>query len=576
MATPHADRLHKMEAWRTSAMEDSHRHLTAVSQALVEIAAGNREVAADLGLEGATGQAARASFDRLARRMIKASDRLKQIVKASTEALTAGIDARNESIEIQTKLKTVNDGFEHLEKTQQVNGGLSAPGISGAGVTAAEIEAKRQAAHAKIDALAKKSLSKLNGRILAAIDTLPPDGRTGQTTAHAGSRDTRPGNERVGDGPAAGQNTGPARSATAWAASVDTSLGAPGRHAPDGGHGSAAGGSGPTSGGGPAAGPIGGGVSLQGTHYAPPASGATAPSNPSVGAAGHSPAVFNPLASAAAVGGGAAVAGYRAYQAARPVQTPAYRPSAVRAAGAAPTPSARSAGIVRGATTAARAQTTTTGSTAAGRSSGSVRGGATGIARPAPAQASARSSGIPARHHDRRAHADRLLDSLGALLGHLAGHNHRRAQTHNRSGFSRAARRTHPRTRNGLWFGGAHPHRRTHTNHQLIPKHRLLPKDRHILAPSRFIARGRGRSQRLNRRQALPARHGPSWGPRRIGLAGPAQPDRKTRQRQEGTPPSQRRADPIDCALRRRQNRHLPPRRTHRQHQPSTPIKQTK
>ena len=384
MATPHADRLHKMEAWRTSAMEDSHRHLTAVSQALVEIAAGNREVAADLGLEGATGQAARASFDRLARRMIKASDRLKQIVKASTEALTAGIDARNESIEIQTKLKTVNENLEQLGRAN-----ATAQGVPSAGVTAAEIEAKRQAAHAKIDALAKKSLSKLNGRILAAIDTLPPDGRTGQTTAHAGSRDTRPGNERVGDGPAAGQNTGPARSATAWAASVDTSL-----HAPDGGHGPAAGGSGPTSGGGPAAGPIGGGVSLQGTHYAPPASGATAPSNPSVGAAGHSPAVFNPLASAAAVGGGAAVAGYRAYQAARPVQTPAYRPSAVRAAGAAPTPSARSAGIVRGATTAARAQTTTTGSTAAGRSSGSVRGGATGIARPAPTNNTTRSSGI--------------------------------------------------------------------------------------------------------------------------------------------------------------------------------------
>jgi len=386
MATPHADRLHKMEAWRTSAMEDSHRHLTSVSQALVEIAAGNREVAADLGLEGATGQAARASFDRLARRMIKASDRLKQIVKASTEALTAGIDARNESIEIQTKLKDVNDGFQRMNRPGQTHSTLPA---MGAGMTAAEIEAQREAAHAEIDALAKKSLSKLNGRILAAIDTLPPDGRTGQTTAHAGSRDTRPGNERVGDGPAAGQNTGPARSATAWGASVDTSLGAPGCHAPDGGHGSAAGGSGPTSGGGPAAGPIGGGVSLQGTHYAPPASGATAPSNPSVGAAGHSPAVFNPLASAAAVGGGAAVAGYRAYQAARPVQTPAYRPSAVRAAGAAPTPSARSAGIVRGATTAARTPTT---SASGGR--GTVRGGATGIARLAPTNNTTRSSGI--------------------------------------------------------------------------------------------------------------------------------------------------------------------------------------
>ncbi len=381
MATPHADRLHKMEAWRTSAMEDSHRHLTSVSQALVEIAAGNREVAADLGLEGATGQAARASFDRLARRMIKASDRLKQIVKASTEALTAGIDARNESIEIQTKLKDVNDGFQRAEKVRQASGGGSS--VPGMGMTAAEIEAKRQAAHAKIDALAKKSLSKLNGRILAAIDTLPPDGRTGQTTAHAGSRGTRPDGGQTDNEPTTAPAAGPARSATAWAASVDTSLGAPGRHAPDGGHGPAAGDSGL------AGGPIGGGVSLQGSHYAPPASGATAPSNPSVGAAGCSPAVFNPLASAAAVGGGAAVAGYRAYQAARPVQTPAYRPSAVRAAGAAPTPSARSAGIVRGATTAARTPTT---SASGGR--GTVRGGATGIARPAPTNNTTRSSGI--------------------------------------------------------------------------------------------------------------------------------------------------------------------------------------
>ena len=228
MATPHADRLHKMEAWRTSAMEDSHRHLTAVSQALVEIAAGNREVAADLGLEGATGQAARASFDRLARRMIKASDRLKQIVKASTEALTAGIDARNESIEIQTKLKDVNDGFQRAEKVRQASGGGSS--VPGMGMTAAEIEAKRQAAHAKIDALAKKSLSKLNGRILAAIDTLPPDGRTGQTTAHAGSRGTRPDGGQTDNEPTTAPAAGPARSATAWAASVDTSLGAPGRH----------------------------------------------------------------------------------------------------------------------------------------------------------------------------------------------------------------------------------------------------------------------------------------------------------------------------------------------------------
>ncbi len=391
MATPHADRLYKMESWRTSAMEDSHRHLTAVSQALVEIAAGDREVAGGLGLEGATARAACACLDRHTKHILQASDRIKQIVKASTEALNAGIDARNESIEIQTKLKTVNDGFQHMEKMQQVNGGSSVPGIPGTGVTSAEVEAQRQAAHAKIDALAKKSLNKLNGRILAAIDTLPPDGHTGQTTAHAGSGDQHSGSERTGDGPAATPNTGSARSATAWSATVDTSLGSPGHHALAGGHGLVAGGSGSAGG---HETPAGSGVSLQGTHYSPP-SQPTAPrpsAGPSADMAGHSPAVFNPLASAAAIGGGAAVAGYRAYQAARtarPVQTPASRPSAVRAAGAAPTPSARSAGIARGTTTATRTPTT---SAFGGR--GTVRGGATGIARPTPANNATRSSGI--------------------------------------------------------------------------------------------------------------------------------------------------------------------------------------
>ncbi len=392
MATPHADRLYKMESWRTSAMEDSHRHLTAVSQALVEIAAGDREVAGDLGLEGATARAACACLDRHTKHILQASDRIKQIVKASTEALNAGIDARNESIEIQTKLKRVNKSFANMGYSQQASGGSSAPGIPGTGVTTAEVEAQRQAAHAEIDALAKKSLNKLNGRILAAIDTLPPDGHIGQTTAHAGSGDQRSGSERTGDGPAATPNTGSARSATAWSATVDRSLGSPGHHALAGGHGLVAGGSGSAGG---HETPAGSGVSLQGTHYSPP-SQPTAPrpsAGPSADMAGHSPAVFNPLASAAAIGGGAAVAGYRAYQAARtarPVQTPASRPSAVRAAGAAPTPSARSAGIARGTTTAVRTQTSASAS--GGR--GTVRGGATGIARPTPANNATRSSGI--------------------------------------------------------------------------------------------------------------------------------------------------------------------------------------
>ena len=347
---------------------------------------------------------ARNLLDRHTKHILQASDRLKQIVKASTEALTAEIDAKNESIEIQAKLKRVNNSFANMGYSGQASGGSSAPGVPGIGVSAAEIEAQRQAAHAKIDALAKKALSNLDGRIRGAIGILPPDG---QAAAHAsadgGDRPSDSG--KAGNEPAA-PAAGPARSAAAWGVTVDTSLDAPGSYADDGdrqlstGHGPAAGGSNPADGHEtPANGSShAGGVSLQGTHYTPPTSGATSPSGSSAGPA--SPAVFNPLASAAAISGGAAVAGYRAYQAARTarlVQTPVSRPSVVRAAGAARTPtttSARSSGILKGVTTAARTQTTTSGSTAAGRSPGNVREGATGTARRVPTQASARSAGI--------------------------------------------------------------------------------------------------------------------------------------------------------------------------------------
>ncbi len=394
MGTPHADRLYKMESWRTSALEDSHRHLASVSQALTQIATGNREVAADLGLECATARAACASLDRLAGRMLTQADVLKQIVKSSTDVLHAGIDARNESVEIQAKLKRVNTFFKSMEPSGQAGGNASTTGSQSSGVTAAEVEAQRRAAHAEIDLLAKKSLSKLNDRTLAAIDALPPHGHADQGAAVQAGSTGRPSsggqaNRDLAAGPKAGS---PTRSAAAWGASVDTSLGGPGRHA--GLHDSL--GVGASGGNGSAGGPVGGGASLQASHYAPSSSGAIASSGSSgspAGVVGHSPAVHNPLASAAAITGGAGVAGYKAYQAARAaraVQTPAARASVVRAAGAAPSASSflSTRGIMRGATTAARTPT------ASGRPAGAVRGGATGIARPASTSVSGRSAGI--------------------------------------------------------------------------------------------------------------------------------------------------------------------------------------
>ncbi|OAP85760.1 hypothetical protein A4H34_00740 [Peptidiphaga gingivicola] len=382
MGTPHADRLYKMESWRTSALEDSHRHLASVSQSLTQIATGNREVAADLGLECATARAACASLDRLAGRMLTQADALKQIVKSSTDVLNAGIDARNESVEIQAKLSKLNKTIDRAEKFANA---MPAPE---AAVATERLRAQRQAAHAKIDSLAKTSLSKLNERTLAAIDGLPLHDQA--SVDHVG-RSSAGG--QAGRNLAAGSKAGlPTRSAAAWGASVDTSLGGPGRHA--GHHDSL--GVGASGGSGSASGPGGGGASLQASHYAPPSSGAIASSGSSgspTGVVGHSPAVHNPLASAVAITGGAGVAGYKAYQAARAaraVQTPAARASVVRAAGAAPSASSSlsTRGIIRGATTAVR---TPTGS--AGRPAGAVRGGATGIARPA-STASGRSAGI--------------------------------------------------------------------------------------------------------------------------------------------------------------------------------------
>ena len=381
MGTPHADRLYKMESWRTSALEDSHRHLASVSQSLTQIATGNREVAADLGLECATARAACASLDRLARRMLTQADALKQIVKSSTDVLNAGIDARNESVEIQAKLSKLNKTIDRAEKF------ANAMPVPEAAVATERLRAQRQAAHAKIDSLAKTSLSKLNERTLAAIDGLPL-----RDQASAGSVGRLSGGGQVGRDHAAGPHAGsPTRSAAAWGASVDASLGSPGRHA--GPHDSLGGG--PSGGSGSAGGPVGGGASLQTSHYAPPPSTAIASSGSSgspTGVVGHSPAVHNPLASAAAIGGGTGVAGYKAYQAARAaraVQTPAARSSVIRAAGASPSASSSlsTRGIMRGATTAVRTPT------ASGRLAGAVRGGATGIARPA-STASGRSAGI--------------------------------------------------------------------------------------------------------------------------------------------------------------------------------------
>lgn len=369
MATPNADRLHGIEDWRTNAIEDSFRLFSSVKSSLTEIAAINREVASDLGLEGGTANAACKILDGIATGLYEDADNLQKIIDVSKDALAGGIQAKHESAQIQSDLADVNGTINKIIKLRKGSGIQNSP------ETIVHLEAQRSAAHTEIEKRATKTLSTLNGRTLTAIGGLPFQDQirailgkdnpefVERLTRHMESRrQVEPDNES----PRAG--SAPTRSATDWRASPDISVGSPGSHA---GHVPT------TSGGGSI-----GGVSLQGSHYSPVPSGVFVPGSPTPHAApiGGTGAHHDPLA----IGGGAVlggVAGFKAYQAARAAraaEAPGSRAGALRSGAALRTTPSSSGSILRGATTAAR---TPVSSSSASR--GIVRGGATGIARPA-------------------------------------------------------------------------------------------------------------------------------------------------------------------------------------------------
>lgn len=366
MATPNADRLHGIEDWRTSAIEDSFRLFSSVKSSLTEIAAINREVASDLGLEGGTANAACKILDGIATGLYEDADNLQKIIDVSKDALAGGIQAKHESAQIQSDLAKINSTL--INKIDNGTSTQNAPEL------AAYYKAQLDTAHAKIEKRATKTLSTLNGRTLTAIGGLPFQDQiraflgkdnpelVERLTRHMDfRRQVEPGNAS----PRAG--SAPTRSATDWRASPDLSVGSPGSHT---GHIPT------TSGGGSA-----GGVSLQGSHYSPTPSGVFVPGSPTPHAApiGGTGAHHDPLA----IGGGAVlggVAGFRAYQAARTAraaEAPASRAGALRSGAALRTTPSSSGSILRGATTAAR-----TPAPSSSASRGIVRGGASGIARP--------------------------------------------------------------------------------------------------------------------------------------------------------------------------------------------------
>lgn len=380
MATPHADHLNGIKTWRTDPIEQANKHLEKVSSNLADIATINRRVAADLGLEGATAHSASSRLDKLATRLLDGSQKVKQLAEVQHKALGLGKKAQSDNEEIQKTLKDVNTAYSGTTSPS--------PSANKDSSLQAFTQAERDTAHAEVDRQAKNVLRVLRESTEALARDFPfqdnePALRHASAPTDAAGKGNGGANGSANDsdiGPASGAQAGPTRSATAWHNPESApSIGGPGSY---------------TSGhlspnGMPSDGPA-----LQGSHYAPSQLGGFGPSN-STHSPAHPSAVFNPLAAAATIGGGTAVAGYRAYQAvraARAAQTPSPRstPSSMRSGAAIrSTPPSSSASIVRGATTAVRSTTPSAGARGA-----TPRGGASGVARPISSSASARSGGI--------------------------------------------------------------------------------------------------------------------------------------------------------------------------------------
>ncbi len=376
MATPNADRLKIIEVWKTDPIEQANDDLRDVSARMRQIAQINRRVAADLGLEGKTAQAASARLDGLASSLESRAQKVDKLAEIQGKAVESGRKAQTGSQEIQSKLKQIDSVFETQEKRAKT---LPSAGPS----VVVQVQAERDAAHAEADQRAKKVLHVLSAETNELIGSLPDQLEHEPSSGH-GSASTDSAKAGRGSGDGTGQTgihgvaspayQGPTRSATEWHTPGNVAAG-----------GSVGGGYGPGGG-------DSGGLTMQGSHYAPGQAGAFAPGgsrtlNPTTAP----PAVFSPLATAAAIGGGTAVAGYKAYQAmraARAAATPTTTALPARSGAAVRATMPSSSGILRGATTTVRAT-----SSEAGARAMPARGGATGIARPVSAS-SVRSAGI--------------------------------------------------------------------------------------------------------------------------------------------------------------------------------------
>ena len=390
MATPNVDHLFGIEPWDPRANDATTDAVKTIGDKLHLVADLTGRVAADLGMNGATAEAAAGELDSLTTRVRRSAEGMHAIAQSRTTVTTAGRHAQDTSKQLQKQLKSIEELYQRNVS--------AAKNVPMGGAILAQVNAERDAAHAELDTRASTELTSLDHVAVTEGKGLPfqPEeqssasghGQASESTSGTGgggrsSRSPQGFASGGAEGPAPsgpGQNMGLPRSATEWRATgLGEAVGSPG-HANETFVSQRS----------PSVDPS---IGLQGSHYAPQHvddHGGALRSGPVRPSGLDSPAVHNPLAVAATMTGGAV--GYKVFQAIRAAKAAPAAPVSPRTAvqsGAATraAPSPRGSGILRGATTAARTPVS-------GKSPSSSRGGASGIARPAAASASGRSSGI--------------------------------------------------------------------------------------------------------------------------------------------------------------------------------------
>ena len=378
MATPNADRLRAINEWNPGLIEHTNQTLGKISGRLQTIAEVNRRVAADLGIEGEAAESASARLDDLASSLRRTSTDVDTLVKVQNHFVEGGRRAQDESKQIQANLDSVNGQIDKAKsdvRNTPILGSLLEQAISG------QVEQMRNAEHAKIDTQAKRVLETLDAHTATAVVALPrrlASVRLKRTRSDYKREKWAPNKPEQQQGSSnrrsSGHSSAPSRSATDWRVSTPPASAA-GSYSDAGSHSVSS---------------SADSISLQHSHYTTSQSSALIPGSVkaalhSSGSTSHSSAVFNPLATSAAVGGGAAVAGYKAYQAARAAlaakSAPTSKAASMRSGAAVRSTPSSGSGILKGATTAARAASS---ATSVGKAV-PARGGATGIARPTSA-----------------------------------------------------------------------------------------------------------------------------------------------------------------------------------------------